>query len=230
MRDEGAVSVRGPIALDGPVASGKSTVGRGVAQRLGWTFIDTGLLYRAVGLLALRSRLDTWDDESVSRLARGAEMRINDVNVSIDGEDVSEAMRSADVAVAASRVAVLSEVRRVLVAMQRQMADQEDGRVVMVGRDIGTVVLWDAPVKIYLDASPETRAQRRYAEERERGQGVASSYEEVLAGLRERDRRDAEREDSPLRPADDAHRLVTDSLSREDVVERVLALAGGTRA
>ena len=113
-------------------------------------------------------------------------------------------------------------------AMQRQMADQEDGRVVMVGRDIGTVVLWDAPVKIYLDASPEARAQRRYAEERERGGD--SSYEEVLVGLRERDRRDAEREDSPLRPADDAHRLVTDSLSREDVVERVLALAGGTRA
>ena len=228
MRDEGAVSERGPIALDGPVASGKSTVGRGVAQRLGWTFIDTGLLYRAVGLLALRSRLDTWDDESVSRLARGADMRINDMTVSIDGEDVSEAMRSADVAAAASRVAVLSEVRRVLVAMQRQMADQEDGRVVMVGRDIGTVVLLDAPVKIYLDASPEARAQRRYAEERERGGN--SSYEEVLVGLRERDRRDAEREDSPLRPADDAHRLVTDSLSREDVVERVLALAGGTRA
>ena len=225
MRDESAMSVRGPIALDGPVASGKSTVGRGVAQRLGWTFIDTGLLYRAVALLALRSRLDTWDDESVSRLARGAEMRINDMNVSIDGEDASDLIRSAEVAAAASRVAVLSEVRRVLVAMQRRMADQEDGRVVMVGRDIGTVVLWDAPVKIYLDASPEARAQRRY--QQQQGQGDASAYEKVLLELRERDNRDAEREDSPLRPADDAHRLVTDSLTPEQVIERVLELAEG---
>ena len=218
------MTINGPIAIDGPAASGKSTVGRGVAAHLGWTFIDTGLLYRAVGLLALRADLALWDDESVSRLARGADMRINDMNVSIDGEDVSEVIRSAEVAAAASRVAVLSGVRRVLVAIQRRMAEQENGRVVMVGRDIGTVVLWDAPVKVYLDASPEARAERRYVEERARGGD--SSYEEVLANLRARDRRDEEREDSPSRPAADAQVLVTDTLSVDKVIGRVVELAG----
>ena len=217
------VTHRGPIALDGPVASGKTTVGRGVAQALGWTFIDTGLLYRAVGLLALRANLEDWNNDLVARLAQQSEMTIDDMRVTIDGEDVSDVIGSPDVAGAASRVAVLSDVRRVLVAMQRKMAEQADGRVVMVGRDIGTVVLWDAPVKIYLDASAEARAQRRYAEARDRGDD--SDYERVLSELQERDRRDSERTDSPLKPADDAHVLLTDALTPQQVIERILQLA-----
>ncbi len=217
------VTHRGPIALDGPVASGKTTVGRGVARTLGWTFIDTGLLYRAVGLLALRANLEEWNNDLVARLAQQSEMAIDDMRVTIDGEDVSDVIGSPDVAGAASRVAVLSDVRRVLVAMQRKMAEQADGRVVMVGRDIGTVVLWDAPVKIYLDASAEARAQRRYAEALELGED--SDYERVLSELQERDRRDSERTDSPLKPADDAHVLLTDALTPQQVIEQVLQLA-----
>ena len=219
----GRMAHRGPIALDGPVASGKTTVGRGVAQALGWTFIDTGLLYRAVGLLALRTNLEEWTSDAIVPLAQQSEMAIDDTRVTIDGEDVSTVIGSPDVASAASRVAVLSGVRRVLVAMQRKMAEQANGRVVMVGRDIGTVVLWDAPVKIYLDASAEARAQRRHAEAVT--QGDNSNYERVLSELQERDRRDLERADSPLKPADDAHVLLTDSLTPQQVVDHVLHLA-----
>ncbi|MYD37091.1 MAG: (d)CMP kinase [Dehalococcoidia bacterium] len=214
---------RGPIALDGPVASGKTTVGRGVAQTLGWAFIDTGLLYRAVGLLALRANLEDWNNDAVARLAQQSEMAIDDTRVTVDGEDVSDVIGSIDAGSAASRVAVLSDVRRVLVPMQRNMAEQADGRVVMVGRDIGTVVLWDAPVKIYLDASAEARARRRYIEAVERGED--SNYDRVLSELRERDKRDAERADSPLKPAEDAHVLLTDSLTPQQVIEKVLRLA-----
>jgi len=214
---------RGPIALDGPVASGKTTVGRGVAQTLGWTFIDTGLLYRAVGLLALRANLENWDNAAVARLAQQSDMAIDDTRVTIDGEDVSDVIGSIDAGSAASRVAVLSDVRRVLVPMQRKMAEQADSRVVMVGRDIGTVVLWDAPVKIYLDASAEARARRRYIEAVERGED--SNYDRVLSELRERDKRDAERADSPLKTAEDAHVLLTDSLTPQQVIEKVLRLA-----
>ncbi len=220
---ERRVTHRGPIALDGPVASGKTTVGRGVAQTLGWTFIDTGLLYRAVGLLALRANLEDWTNDAVARLAQQSEMAIDDSRVTIDGEDVSDVIGSPEVASAASRVAVLSDVRRVLVAMQRNMAEQANGRVVMVGRDIGTVVLWDAPVKVYLDASAEARAQRRYREAVDRSEN--SNYERVLSELQERDKRDAERDDSPLKPAEDAHVLLTDSLTPQQVIDHVLNLA-----
>ena len=220
---ESRMTYRGPITLDGPVASGKTTVGRGVARTLGWTFIDTGLFYRAVGLLALRANLEDWSNEVVARLAQQSEIAIDDTRITIDGEDVSGVIGSPDVAAAASRVAVLSDVRRVLVAMQRKMAEQADGRVVMVGRDIGTVVLWDAPVKIYLDASAEARAQRRHAETLERGEN--SDYNRVLSDLQERDRRDSERTDSPLKPADDAHVLITDPLTPQQVIEQVLKLA-----
>ncbi len=216
------MTVRGPIALDGPAASGKTTVGRGVATRLGWTFIDTGLLYRAVGLLALRADLATWDDETLSQLAAGAEIRIDDTNVTTNEEDTSSLIRMPEVALAASRIATFSGVRRALVTIQQKMAEDALGHIVMVGRDIGTVVLRNAPVKIYLDASPETRARRRHAEERARG-GI-SLLEDVLAELRERDQRDAKREDSPLKPAPDAHVLMTDTLSVEQVINRVLAL------
>ena len=214
---------QGPIALDGPVASGKTTVGRGVAQKLEWTFIDTGLLYRAVGLLALRANIPAWTDETVAALAAQAAMTIDDARVTLNGEDVSDAVRTPEASDAASRVAVLSAVRRVLVDIQRAMAQQANGRVVMVGRDIGTVVLLDAPVKIYLDASTEARAQRRYAESRERGENA--DYDQVLSRIRERDRRDSEREDSPLRLADDAHVLNTDSLTPAQVIQQILELA-----
>ena len=214
---------QGPIALDGPVASGKTTVGRGVAQKLEWTFIDTGLLYRAVGLLALRANIPEWTDDTIAALAAQAAMAIDDARVTLNGEDVSDAVRTPEASDAASRVAVLSAVRRVLVDIQRAMAEQANGRVVMVGRDIGTVVLLNAPVKIYLDASTEARAQRRYDESRERGENA--DYDQVLSRIRERDRRDSEREDSPLRLADDAHVLNTDSLTPAQVIQQILELA-----
>ena len=223
---------RGPIALDGPVASGKTTVGRGVAQALGWTFVDTGLFYRAVGLLAIRANLDDWTNDKITRLAQHSEIAVDDARVTLNGEDVSDVIASPDVASAASRVAVLSGVRRVLVAMQRKMAERANGRVVMVGRDIGTVVLYDAPLKIYLDASAEARAQRRHAETLERRRRTESaerdepgSYAQVLAELRERDQRDLERADSPLKPANDAHLIPTDNLTPQQVIQRILAMS-----
>ena len=218
------MTVEGPITVDGPVASGKTTVGRALAKRLGWTFIDTGLLYRAVGLLALRANITNWDDDNtIAGLARQTTMTISAGRLRVDGEDVTDLITTPAAAGAASRVAVLSGVRRVLVDMQRGMADMADGRVVMVGRDIGTVVLTDAPVKIYLDASPEARAERRFREMRERGEDVV--YADLLAQISARDRRDTERSDSPLRPAIDAHVINTDSLSPEQVVDHILAIA-----
>ena len=214
---------RGPIAIDGPVASGKTTVGRGVAQRLGWTFIDTGLLYRAVGLLALQADTPDWSEAALAERAMQARITIDDMRVTIEDQDVSGMIRSPEASTAASRVAAIPGVRRVLVPIQRAMAERTEGRAVVVGRDIGTVVLWDAPLKVYLDASPQARAERRHAEMVARGED--SNFERVLADLLERDRRDVERADSPLKRAADAHSLTTDTLSPEQVINEVLRLA-----
>ena len=214
---------RGPIGLDGPVASGKSTVGRGVAQRLGWTFIDTGLMYRAVGFLGLRAGLSPDDEDALTRIATDTGMDIDDARITVEGEEIGDHVHTPDTAMMASRVAEYSGVRRALVAQQRAMADGTGGRIVMVGRDICTVVLPDAPVKIFLAASAEARARRRQLDEQR--QGINSDYTGVLAALLDRDRRDAERADSPLRPADGAHQIVTDSLTIHQVIDRIVHLA-----
>ncbi|MBI4236403.1 MAG: (d)CMP kinase [Chloroflexi bacterium] len=216
--------VRGPIALDGPVASGKSTVGRRLAARLGWPFIDTGLMYRAVGYLAL-VRVLPLEEETLVRAIEEADLRMDGPHVLVGGQEIGARLATSAVARAASQVAQLPRVREALVARQRELA--RGGHVVMAGRDIGTIVLPEAPVKVFLQAPAMERARRRQGDLN--AQGLPATHEEVLAELRERDRQDEGRAASPLRPALDAHILQTEGLTVDEVVERVLALAARTR-
>lgn len=209
------------IAIDGPVASGKTTVGKALAARLGYRFIDTGMMYRACTLLALRAGIEPDDEVGVGAVANGVTLRFvassGGDRLLADDEDVTDGLRTPDVQAAVSSVARISEVRTAMVAQQQQMA--EDGQVVMVGRDIGTKVLPNA-AKLYLDASVAERVRRRSAEE------PSSSTEDVRANVELRDRVDSEREDSPLRAADDALLVGTDDLDVNGVLERILGLLG----
>ncbi len=212
------------IAIDGPVASGKTTVGRIVARKLGFRFLDTGWMYRAVAHAGLDAQFDLRDQSQMSRLAERLTMRLlqteSGERLLIDGRDVTDLLFEPLVDQGASTVAAISGVRRALVHQQRAIA--EDGPIVMTGRDIGTVVLPDAPLKIYLDASVETRALRRF-EERKNRPG-SPSYEEVLDSLIARDRMDSERSDSPLKPAEDAVIIDTDSLDACETARRIIDL------
>jgi cytidylate kinase len=211
------------IAIDGPAASGKSTVGGLLAQRLGYLYFDTGAMYRAVTWEALQRGVDTADEEAVTQLARVLQIDIvkpglddgRQYSVLADGEDVTWEIRRPQVDRHVSPVSAYPEVRRALTKQQRRIGQR--GRVVMVGRDIGTVVLPDADLKIYLDASPEVRAQRRYLELKERGE--EADYEEILADMKLRDQIDSHREVAPLRAAHDAVRIDTDNLDVEEVLE-----------
>jgi cytidylate kinase len=204
---------RGPIvAIDGRSGAGKSTVARGVARRLGFRHIDTGAMYRSVALAALRRQVDMADGEALGRLADSLRIEMRPAapgdRVVLDGEDVTEAIRTPEVSAAASQVSAAPAVRASLVARQQRLAAA--GRVVMEGRDIGTVVFPDAEVKVFLDARVDSRAARRYAELRARGAQV--ELEEVRRQEAERDRRDQTRAISPLRPASDA--VVIDATTR----------------
>ncbi len=220
------------IAIDGPVASGKSSVGSRVAAALGWPFVDTGTMYRAITWLALRRGLAVHDEAGVSALAEAATMRVRPpapasteyATVQVDGEDATPFLRTPQVERAVSVVSAMPRVRRRMVGLQRELA--ADHPVVMAGRDIGTVVLPDATLKIFLDASPETRAQRRAAELARRGHPAPPGA--VLAETLERDRLDSERADSPLAAANDAVVVKTDGMSEDEVVARVLELARQT--
>ena len=204
------------------MASGKSAVGSRVARELGYRFIDTGLMYRAVTLVALERGIDLHDETALARLADGLSLTFEPPSrVVIDGVDVTPKLRTAEVGEAVSLVSRGPGVRRALVQLQRQLA--RDGGVVMVGRDIGTVVLPDAPLKAYLDASPEERVRRRHEELRAAGQDTSDA--EVRQELGLRDRIDSERTASPLRPAEDAVHIDTDHLSLDEVVARILELA-----
>ena len=215
------------IAIDGPVASGKTTVGRFVARKLGCRLLDTGWMYRAVAHAGLRAQLDLRDQDKMTRLVEGLTMRLVESErgerLFVDGEDVTDRLHEPPIDQGASTVAALSGVRRALVHQQRGIA--ADGPIVMVGRDIGTVVLPDATIKVYLNASPETRAMRRY-EERQCTPG-SPGYQEVLDSLIARDRMDSERSDSPLRPADDAVILDADSLDACETAGRIIDLIEG---
>ncbi len=206
--------------MDGPVASGKTTVGRALAERLGYRFVDTGVFYRAVTIAAIDRALPL-DDDSLSELAERLQIQLLDGSdrVLIDGWDVTSRLRAHDVDATVSSVAKVPGVRRAMVVQQRDTA--KGGGVVMVGRDIGTIVLPDA-VKVYLDAPLEERARRRHAELA--AAGNARPEADVRADLELRDRTDIQREDSPLRSADDAYVIDTGSLDLEEVVERVLTL------
>ena len=216
---------RPSLAIDGPVASGKSTVGRLVAARLGYRFLDTGTMYRALTWAALRRGLDFGDGDALEALARSVRLEVTPADdggsgdrLLLDGVDVTGHLRDLEVERWVSALSAVAGVRRVLVAAQRAMAAQ--GGVVMVGRDIGTVVLPDAPVKVYLEASVTERARRRHAEV------DGPTEDEVQAELRRRDALDSERADSPLRAADDAVVIETDGMGIEAVVERIVALVG----
>jgi cytidylate kinase len=204
------------IAIDGPAGAGKSSVARAVAAELGFTYLDSGAMYRSVALEALERQLDLDDGEGLGALAGGLGIEFDGRRVLLDGADVSDAIRAPAVTAAASRVSVHPEVREAMVSRQRDLI--ATGRYVAEGRDIGTVVSPDAPLKVFLTASDEERARRRAAE-------TGEDYESVLDAQRRRDERDTEREHGALRAAGDAVDLDTSSMGLEDVVGRVVALA-----
>jgi cytidylate kinase len=210
------------VAVDGPSGSGKSTVARRVAERLGFLYLDTGAMYRAVGVLAAEAGVSPDDEAAVVAVAEKADLRFDEHGRLHAGErDLSEVIRTLDAGELASRVSALPGVRALLVAQQRAMA-RERG-VVMEGRDIGTNVFPDAPVKVYLTASAEVRAERRLRELLEAGAEV--TFDEVLASVVERDRRDAGRSVAPLRCADDAVAVDTTAMSLDEVVAAVEDIA-----
>jgi cytidylate kinase len=204
------------IAIDGPAGAGKSTVARGVADALGFTYLDSGAMYRSVALATLRAGVDPDDAAAVAELAGRLELRPDGDRVRLDGEDVTEAIRTPDVSAAASRVSVHSGVREAMVERQRALI--ESGRYVAEGRDIGTVVSPEAPLKVFLTATADERARRRAGDT-----GEAAGA--VLAAQAERDARDRDREHGPLRPAGDAVELDTTGLAVDEVVDRVVQLA-----
>lgn len=218
------------IAIDGPAGSGKSTVAKLVAKRLGYLYVDTGAMYRAVALKALRLGADIRDEAKVSQIAQMADIVLlpqidGSVRVLLDGEDVTEAIRTPEVSEASSVVSAHPGVRKALTAKQKLMAEQ--GGVVMEGRDVQTVVAPDAEVKIFLTASLEERARRRWLELRQRGVEVA--YEQVLQELKERDERDSTRAIAPLRKAPDAVEIDTTNMTIDEVVDKIVELARQNR-
>ncbi|MGN6258956.1 MAG: (d)CMP kinase [Solirubrobacterales bacterium] len=204
------------IAIDGPAGAGKSTVARAVAGEIGFTYLDSGAMYRCVALAALQGKADLDDGEAVGAFAEGLEIDFDGQRVLLDGDDVSEEIREPQVSAAASRVSVHPRVRAAMVERQRQLIVA--GRYVAEGRDIGTVVSPDSPLKIFLTASDEERAHRRAVE-------TGEPVEQVLEAQRQRDARDTEREHGALRAAEDAVELDTTGLSLDEVVARVVALA-----
>ena len=216
------------VAIDGPAGSGKSSVARAVAGRLGLVNLNTGAAYRAAALLALRERVDLDDGEGLAALAR--RVQLDPEGASIDGSPVGERdLRSPEVSAAASKVSAHAPLREVLLPVQRDAAQKakDQGGAVVEGRDIGTVVLPDAELKVYLSAAPEERARRRASQT-----GREGELDRIRAAIARRDRQDSEREVSPLKPAADAVVLDTTCLSLEEVIMRVLDLAtelrGGT--
>jgi cytidylate kinase len=212
------------IAIDGPSGSGKSAVGKAVARRLDYLYIDSGAVYRAIGRKAIDTSARLEDAASVARLARESEIKLigdpDHLQVLLDGRDVTDAIRLPDASHASSVVATIPEVREAVVGKLREMA--QAGGVVMDGRDIGTKVFPDAHVKLFLDASLDVRARRRFEEERERGRDV--SVEGIRAELEERDQRDRERAATPLVKAPDAVFIDTSDMPLDRVIEHVLEI------
>ena len=210
------------LAIDGPAASGKTVVGREVARRLGVRFLDTGLMYRAVTWASIQRDIRSDDSCKLSSLATSAKIQListpDEYKLLLDGEDITDFLRLPEVDANVSAVSAVSGVRRALVEQQRVVAD--DGPIVMCGRDIGTVVLPNACVKVFLTASPEVRAARRAADMA--AQPEHDGEPQALAQLQRRDKIDSEREDSPLRPADDAFIICSDGMTIEEVAREIL--------
>ena len=214
------------VAIDGPVGAGKSTVAKLVARKLGYLYVDTGAMYRAVALKALRLGMDINDPIVMAMLAEATDIQLQQqgdgsVRVFLDGEDVTEAIRTPEVSEASSIVSAHEGVRKVLAERQKAMA--ELGGVVMEGRDIQTVIAPDAEVKIFLTASLEERAKRKWLELQQKG--ISVSYEEVLQEVKERDERDKTRAIAPLRKAPDAVEIDTTGITPEEVAEKIVELA-----
>ena len=229
-----AAALVSTIAIDGPAASGKSTVAKLLADRIGYLYFDTGIMYRAVTWAALARAVPTDDEPAVTALAERLDIDVlpstvedgRQYTVLVDGQDITWAIREPAVDGSVSKVSSYLGVREAMVMRQRRIASR--GRIVMVGRDIGTVVLPGADLKIYLDATPEERARRRWLEEQARG--IQRSYDEVLADVRRRDRIDSTRNVAPLRPAANAIIVDSTTLSIEAVVSKILDLVEASRA
>ena len=212
------------IAIDGPSGSGKSTLAKALAKILGYIYVDTGALYRAVGVNALRNNIDTKDSSAVAASLEGISVDLvfenGEQKVLLNGEDVSTEIRTPPASMAASDVSAVPAVRAFLFDLQRDIASRNN--CIMDGRDIGTVVLPDAQVKIFLTASPEERATRRYKELTEKGQQV--NYEDVLKELVERDYNDSHREIAPLKPAEDSVLFDTTGNTLAESVEKIISI------
>ena len=213
------------IAIDGPVASGKSVVGLNLARRLSYRFLDTGLMYRALTLVVLEANVNPEDHERVVELAKNRVIEVvfgdnGDASVQVEGHDITSQLSDAEIDRTVSLVAQVPGAREVLVEQQRRVA--REGHIVVAGRDIGTVVLPNAPLKVFLTASSTERAQRRHLEFQRTGRDV--TYNQVLRDIEERDRLDSGRSIAPLRPASDAHITITDRIGIEEVVEGILKL------
>lgn len=215
------------VAIDGPAGAGKSTIARVLAKELGYIYVDTGALYRAVGLCALRVGIEPGDRAKVGALLPDAQVALRFVDgvqrVFLNDADVSEEIRRPEMSMAASAVSALPEVRAFLFDLQKNMSVQNN--VVMDGRDIGTVVLPNAQIKIFLTASPEERARRRYEELIEKGHTV--DYDQLLAEVRQRDHNDSTREIAPLKQAPDAELIDTTGNTLEEAVERITTYVKG---
>jgi len=208
------------VAIDGPAGAGKSTIAKRLAERLGFTYIDTGAMYRAVALWALRLGVEPTDMHRLEQLALAADIELEPGRIRLNGEDVTDAIRTQDAADGASKVSAIPGVRRALVAKQRAIGERTS--VVMEGRDIGTVVFPAAEVKIYLDADPGARVRRRLADLRAQGDSIGEA--QLAAQMRERDQRDSTRSDAPLVQAPDATYLDSTPLSLEEVEEAILRI------
>ena len=211
------------IAIDGPGAAGKSTIAKRLAKKLNYVHLDTGAMYRSTAYKALQNHICLEDEEAVCKMLEHTKIQLLiDGSILLDGEDVSDKIRTNEISLAASLVSKLANVRRMLVARQQEMAKEKG--FIMDGRDIGTVVLTDAEVKIYMTATPMARAKRRY------DQNIAKniptgSIEEIAKEIAERDLQDMTRANSPLKKADDAVEIDTSDMSIEEVTERIYSLA-----
>ena len=211
------------IAIDGPGAAGKSTIAKCLAKKLNYVHLDTGAMYRSTAYKALQNHISLEDEDAVCKMLENTKIQLaTDGSIFLDGEDVSDKIRTNEISLAASLVSKLANVRRMLVERQQEMAKEKG--FIMDGRDIGTVVLKDAEVKIYMTATPMARAKRRY------DQNIAKniptgSIEEIAREIAERDLQDMTRENSPLKKADDAIEIDTSDMSIEEVTERIYSLA-----
>ena len=205
------------IAIDGPSGAGKSTIAKAVAKKLGIEYIDTGAMYRAIGLKMLRLGLPMKEDRALADMLDSTDIDFVSERIYLDGEDVSDQIRTQEISKAASDCSAFGSVRRKLVALQQNMAGKKS--IIMDGRDIGTVVLKDAPYKFYLTAGDEERARRRHVELEAKGEHL--TFEQVLAQIRERDHNDMTREITPLRKADDAEEIDSTNMSIDEVTDYI---------